>query len=193
MKNLAWLVILFGISFTSNARDLKIDLGDIEEFEIMVSCPSEYNNGEVSSMSIIENFQVIGSNEEQRLKKSGCQSHQSYPLFVEGNELHMWVKWIDGSSDDEDRYARMREHGSIALGTLSSNQLPACGSNWYTKIKVKAISGLSIVENIKKRESGSYTHNLTIKDGKNEIETVGWVTAKPRSNRREDRFCYFRK
>lgn len=189
------LVLLMGLQ--AQAKSHKIDLGDIKYFDIMVSCSSEYNSGEISSKSIIESFNIVGSNEEYRDSKSGCQSNQSYPLFVKDNELHMWVKFIDGSTNDEERYAEMQKQGSISLGRIDNLELPACngpGTHWFNKIRVEALPGLKIFENIiktKKNGRKYHSHNMTISDGEKSINTVGWITKRAKASKSEERFCYF--
>ena len=196
MKKILLSLLIFSMSLQLQAKNHKIDLGQLKTFEIMVSCSNDFNFGEINSKSIIESFKIIGTNEATRSKISGCQSNQSYPLFVQDNELHMWVKWIDGSFNDEERYAEMRKHGSIALGKLTDLQLPACdgpGTHWYNKITVEALPGLKIFENIlKKKKDGRkyHVHNMTISNGDKTIDTVGWITKKAKASKREERFCY---
>ena len=176
----------------SYERDIK--LGTIGNIKIMVSCPSNYNSGEINSRSIIENFYILGEDEGKRQKVSGCQFLQAYPLFVEKGELRIWKKWIDGSSNDELRYEEMRKHGSILLGKLDSNALPSCdGANspWFHFIDVTANSNLKVVEKIR-RKNKRYVHNMKISDGKSSVNTVGWITQKKRASAQAERFCYYK-
>jgi hypothetical protein len=194
LKYVVILLSLLSIE-SSFCKDFDLNLGKIKNVRIMVSCPSEFNDGEVNSKSIIENFYVIGDQEKRRNKISGCQFNQSFPLFVENGELRMWVKWIDGSYNDLSRYERMRKHGSVLIGTLATNQLPNCSgggsSSWFNFVDVEANPDLKVIEIIRKR-NGRHSHSLKYNDGRKIAQHVGWVTAKTRASRKAEKYCYYK-
>lgn len=191
-KLLLSLALLASTNALSYERDIK--LGSIKNIKIMVSCPSNLNQGEINNRSIIENFYVIGENEKKRNKVSGCQFLQSYPLFVENGELRMWVKYIDGSLNDDSRIAQMREHGSVLLGKLDSNQLSSCeGPNapWFNFVDVVPNPNLKVTEYIRKKNK-RYHHSMRFDDRRKRVRTVGWITQKKRASRAAERYCYYK-
>jgi hypothetical protein len=189
-----FIILVLMSSATVFSKDIDISLGKIQTIKIMVSCPSDFNDGEINSKSIIENFYVLGDQEARRKKISGCQFNQSFPLFVENGELKMWVKWVDGSYNDPQRYEEMRRHGSVLIGTLNSNQLPTCNtpnSPWFNFVDVEANPNLKVTEVIRKR-NGRHSHSLKYNDGRKQAQHVGWVTRHTRASRNAERFCYLK-
>ncbi|MBT7611163.1 MAG: hypothetical protein HN576_15485 [Bacteriovoracaceae bacterium] len=195
IKMFKYLLLISSLFSTSAyTKNVDISLGKIQTIKIMVSCPSEFNDGEINAKSIIENFYVLGDQEKRRNRISGCQFNQSFPLFIENGELKMWVRWVDGSHNDPRRYEEMKRHGSVLIGTLNSNQLPTCNttnSPWFNFVDVEANPNLKVTEIIRKR-NGRHSHALKYNDGNKSAQHVGWVTQNARSSRRAERYCYLK-